>query len=402
MATDGYTSSGYAPACRFGVDLTPPSLSVPDVYTTLPEAELADRFPPSGNGQVTRKKVGEWGTVPFTAVDTAPSGGTPSGVMCARWSWDPQLSGAQWQCGSSLPQGGVSVLPGRWGTNIVYLQVMDNARNVSPVAQYAFYVPWNPDGPPPVFGDVTGDGAPDIVTPDQAGDLRAYAVAGNPLAKGPAVSLVAKREDSPTGQGWGNIQFAHRGTFTGGNNIDDIVAHAPGDKDLWIYGNPGNTGYYGRVDSKTLLQKPKCVPTATEDCSWRTAAGYNAADWSTTLRVAALGDPVSTDLDYRLKFKNQSGLLTVESINNGTDAALWYYPTVSNNTLGKPVRLAAAGWKDKELISPGDWAKQGHPGLWTRNLEAAADGGKGGTACPRLHHRHRDGHGQQRKAREGR
>ncbi|MCG6498722.1 LamG-like jellyroll fold domain-containing protein [Kitasatospora sp. A2-31] len=377
VATDGYTSSGYAPACRFGVDLTPPSLSVPDVYTTLPEAELADRFPPSGNGQVTKKKVWEWGTVPFTAVDTAPSGGTPSGVMCARWSWDPQLSGAQWQCGSSLPQGGVSVLPGRWGTNIVYLQVMDNARNVSPVAQYAFYVPWNPDGPPPVFGDVTGDGAPDIVTPDQAGDLRAYAVAGNPLAKSPAVSLVAKREDSPTGQGWGNIQFAHRGTLTGGNNIDDIVAHAPGSKDLWIYGNPGNTGYYGRVDSKTLLQKPKCVPTATEDCSWRAAAGYNAADWSTTLRVAALGDPVSTDLDYRLKFKNQSGLLTVESTDGGADAALWYYPTVSNNTLGKPVRLAAAGWKDKELISPGDWAKQGHPGLWTRNLEAAADGGKG-------------------------
>ncbi|MEV7927699.1 LamG-like jellyroll fold domain-containing protein [Kitasatospora sp. NPDC088779] len=377
FATDDFTSSGYAPACRFGVDLTPPSLSVPDVYTALPESSLADHFPPSGNGQVTRKKAWEWGIVPFTAADTAPNGGTPSGVTCARWSWDPQLSGAQWQCGSALPQGGVSVLPGRWGTNIVYLQVMDNARNVSPVAQYAFYVPWNPDGPPPVFGDVTGDGAPDIVTPDQSGDLRAYAVAGNPLAKSPAVSLVAKRDDSPTGRGWADIQFAHRGTLTGGNNIDDIVAHAPGDKDLYLYGNPGNTGYYGRVDARSVLPKPKCVTTASEDCSWLTATGYNATDWSTTLRVAALGDPANTDLDYKLQFKNKSGLLTVESTANGADAALWYYPATDRQTLGKPVRLAASGWKDKELIAPGDWAKQGHPGLWARNLEAAADGGKG-------------------------
>ncbi|GAA2835391.1 LamG-like jellyroll fold domain-containing protein [Kitasatospora sp. CM 4170] len=369
--------SDSTPTCRFGVDLTPPSISVPDVYSTLSDAELADRFPPSGNGQATKKRAGEWGIVPFTAVDNAPDGGTPSGVMCARFAWEPQFAGVDWQCGSSLSQGGIGIYAGRWGTNIGYIQVMDNARNVSPVAQYAFYVPWNPDGPPPVFGDVTGDSAPDIVTPDQAGDLRAYTVPGNPQAKSPAVSLVAKREDSPTGQGWGDIQFAHRGTFTGGNNIDDIVAHAPGDKNLWLYGNPGNTGYYGRVDSRTLLAKPKCATTATEDCSWRTAADYNATDWSRTLRVASLGDPVSTDLDYKLQFKNKSGLLTVESTNNGTDAALWYYPATAGNVLGKPVRLAASGWKDKELITPGDWAKQGHPGLWSRNLEAAADGAKG-------------------------
>ncbi|MET9398681.1 LamG-like jellyroll fold domain-containing protein [Kitasatospora sp. NPDC002965] len=369
--------SNSTPTCRFGVDLTPPSISVPNVYSVLSDAELVDRFPPSGNGQATRKRSGEWGVVPFDAVDTAPDGGTPSGVVCARFAWDPQFSGAQWQCGSNLPQGGINVLPGRWGTNIGYIQVMDNARNVSPVAQYAFYVPWNPDGPPPVFGDVTGDSAPDLVTPDQAGDLRAYTVPGNPLAKTPAAALVAKRADAPGGQGWGTIQTTHRGTFTGGNNIDDLIAHAPGDKNLYLYGNPGNTGYYGRVDSKILLEKPRCAVTATEDCSWRTAAGYNAADWSSTRRIAALGDPVSTDLDYKLQFRNKSGLLTVESTDNGNDAALWYYPATGSNILGKPVRLAASGWKDKELITPGDWGKQGHPGLWTRNLEQAPDGLRG-------------------------
>ncbi|MFD9065301.1 LamG-like jellyroll fold domain-containing protein [Kitasatospora purpeofusca] len=370
-------ASGPTPTCRFGVDLTPPTLSVKGVYDTLPEAELADRFPPSGNGQVTKKRSGEWGIIPFSAVDTAPDGGTPSGVVCARFSWDPQFSNSSWQCGSDMPQDGVHVLPGRWGTNIGYIQVMDNARNVSAVAQYAFYVPWNPDGPPPVFGDVTGDSAPDIVTTDRAGNLRAYTVPGNPLAKSPAISLVAKPADSPTGDGWLTTQFAHRGTFTGGNNIDDVVAHAPGDKYLRLYGNPGNTGYYGRIDSKTTLDKPKCVVTTTEDCSWLTTPGYNAADWSNTLRIASLGDPVNTDLDYKLQFKNRSGLLTVESTDNGADAALWYYPATAGNILGKPVRLAASGWRDKELLAPGDWAKQGHPGLWTRNLENGADGEKG-------------------------
>ncbi|MFE6870762.1 LamG-like jellyroll fold domain-containing protein [Kitasatospora sp. NPDC057692] len=368
--------SGSTPTCRFGIDLTPPTLGVKGVYDTLSEAELADRFPPSGNGQVTRKRAGEWGIIPFDAVDTAPSGGTPSGVVCARFSWDPQFSNSPWQCGSDLPQGGIRVLPGRWGTNIGYIQVMDNARNVSAVASYAFYVPWNPDGPPPRFGDVTGDSAPDIVTTDQAGNLRAYTVPGNPIAKSPAVSLVALGKDSPTRNGWGNVQFSHRGTFTGGNNIDDFVVHAAGDPYLYVYGNPGNTGYYGRIDTGPAIDKPRCVTTATETCSWLNAPGYHAADWSRTLRVAALGDPVNTDLDYKLQFKNRSGLLTVESTGNG-DAALWYYPATEGNVLGRPVQLAASGWKNKELITPGDWAKQGHPGLWARNLEPAADGAKG-------------------------
>ncbi|MER7674494.1 LamG-like jellyroll fold domain-containing protein [Kitasatospora sp. NPDC096128] len=376
MATDKLVQmSASTPMCRFGVDLTPPTISVPDAYTVLPAADLADKFPPSGNGQVTKKHVGEQGIVPFTATDPAP-GGNASGVICARWGWDAQLANVGWSCGGSMPQGGIPVTPGRWGTNILYMQVMDNARNVSPVAQYSFYVPWNPDGPPPVFGDVTGDGAPDILAPDQAGYLRAFNPPGNPNAKSPAVSAVSIPAEAPGGKGWNGIQLTHRGTLTGGNNIDDVIAHAPGDPELKVYPNPGNTGVYGRIDKPVPLAKPKCAKTSTEDCSWLTAAGYNANDWSTTLRIAALGDPVNTDLDPRLGFKNKTGLLTVESTNNGADAALWYYPATNANTLGKPVRLAASGWKDKELISSGDWAKQGHPGLFTRNLAASADAAK--------------------------
>ncbi|MEU1282655.1 LamG-like jellyroll fold domain-containing protein [Kitasatospora sp. NPDC005856] len=376
MATDGLVQrSAGTPACRFGVDLTPPTISVPDVNTLLPEGQLDYTFPPSGNGQVTKKHLDQQGVVPFTAADPAP-GGNASGVVCARWSWDPQLAGAGWVCGNDYPTNGVVVTPGRWGTNVLYMQVMDNARNVSPIAQYSFYVPWNPDGPPPVFGDVTGDGAPDILQPDQAGYLRAYNAPGNSKVRAPAVAAVATPADAPGGKGWNTVQLAHRGTLSGGNNIDDVFAHAPGDPLLRLYQNPGNTGVYGRIDNSVPITKPKCLPTASEDCAWLKAAGYNAVDWSTTLRIAALGDPVTTDLDPKLGFKNKTGLLSVESTGNGADAALWYYPATNANTLGKPVQLAASGWKDKELITPGDWAKQGHPGLWARNLAAAADGPK--------------------------
>ncbi|MFJ9950346.1 LamG-like jellyroll fold domain-containing protein [Kitasatospora sp. NPDC091207] len=367
--------SGATPTCRFGIDLTPPTLSVPNVYSQLSDADLATRFPPSGNGQVSKKRSGEWGVVPFSATDPAPNNGSGSGLVCARWSWNPQLSGASWSCGSSFPQGGIGVLPTHWGTNILYLQVMDNARNLSPVAQYAFYVPWNPDGPPPVFGDLTGDSAPDILTADPSGYLRTYNAPGNPHATSPAVAVAATATDAPTGQGWNNVQITHRGTLTGGHNVDDVIAHAPGDANLFAYQNPNNDGVVGRINKKRPLLKPGCQPPA--DCAWRTAPGYNPNDWSTTLRIAAIGDPVSTDLDAGLKFKNKTGLLTVESINNGADAALWYYPATESNTLGKPVRLAASGWKDKELLTPGDWAKQGHPGLWARNLQAAPDGAQG-------------------------
>lgn len=374
LATDGLVGmSGSTPMCRFGVDLTPPTISVPGVDSRLSDAELATRFPPSGNGQVTRLHAGDTGVVPFSASDPAP-GGNASGVACARWSWDPQFAGASWVCGGSVPTDGISVTPGRWGTNVLYTQVMDNARNVSPVAAYAFYVPWNPTCPPPVFGDVTGDGAPDILQPDQAGYLRTYNAPGNPFVKSPATTPVAAPADAPGGKGWGGVQLTHRGTLTGGNNVDDVIAHAPGAPELWVYPNPGNTGAYGRIDKAVPLGKPACVATPTENCAWRTAAGYNAKDWSGTLRIAALGDPVSTDLDPKLGFRNKTGLLTVESTNGGTDAALWYYPATNANTLGKPVQLAASGWKDKELITPGDWAKQGHPGLWTRNFAPSGDG----------------------------
>ncbi|MEV7601659.1 ricin-type beta-trefoil lectin domain protein [Kitasatospora sp. NPDC089797] len=344
-------SSGSTPACYFKVDLTPPTVTFPTTVT-----DTGKQFPPSGNGQTPQLYAGQSGGIPFTATDPNPSGGYTSGVACLRWSFDPQLVDSTWQCGSAMPTGQIQVTPGRWGTNVLYLQAEDNAGNLSPVAQYAFYAPWNPNSPAPTFGDVTGDALPDIVTADPGGDLRAYSIP----ATGGRAPLAAPKAKSPGGDSWANYRTTHRGSLRGGNNVDDLIVHKDGDQNLWYYQNPGNTGVTGVFDANSLLTKPACDPKLT-DCT-----GYNATDWSTTLQIAASGDPSTTKLDTGKKFLNRTGLFTIETSPDGT-GALWFYPTIGDALFGSPTRLAATGWKGWDLISPGDWAGQGHPGLWARN-----------------------------------
>lgn len=362
--------SASTPTCHFGVDQTPPTVKVLTLDDQLSDGALATQFPPSGNGQSTGLRAGQWGHVPYTPLDPNPSGGQTSGVVCARWSLDPQFEGASWQCGGSMPADALPVLPTAWGTNILHIQVQDNAGNVSPVAQYAFYVPWSPDGPQPVFGDVTGDGAADILTADQAGNLRTYSIPGNTVAKSPTAALAAAPADTPNRQSWATdaVQYSHRGALTGGKHVDDLFVHVKDDPNLYVYGNPGNSRSLGRYNSKVPLGRPACV-TPPDDSAY--CNGY-AADWSRTLRIAALGDPARTDLDIKLEFRNKTGLITVEANADGSDGALWFFPATTTNQLGRPVRLASGGWKDMELITPGDWAGQGHPGLWARNLRPAA------------------------------
>ncbi|MBO1415406.1 ricin-type beta-trefoil lectin domain protein [Streptomyces sp. FH025] len=354
MATDqldGVPWSASTPACYFKVDLTPPTVTFP---TTV--SDTSKQFPPSGNGQTPQIYAGQSGGVPFTATDPAPSGGWASGVACLRWSFDPQLVDATWQCGSSMPSGQIPVTAGRWGTNVLYIQAEDNAGNLSPVAQYAFYVPWNPNSPTPTFGDVTGDALPDIVTADPNGDLRAYSIP----ATAPKAPLAAPKAKSPYSDSWANYHVTHRGSLRGGMNVDDLIVYKDGDKKLYFYKNPGNTGVTGVFDAWFTLAKPACDPKLT-DCT-----GYNTTDWSTTLQIAASGDPSTTNLDTGKKFLNRTGLFTVETSPDGT-GALWFYPTIGDATFGSPTKLAATGWKGWDLISPGDWANQGHPGLWARN-----------------------------------
>ncbi|MCZ4122652.1 LamG-like jellyroll fold domain-containing protein [Streptomyces sp. H39-S7] len=366
--SDGILSSAAVGACRFRVDLSPPTITTPTSADQV--GNPSSTFPPSGNGQTTTLHPGDGGWIPFTAADHTPTEGAASGLACMRWSFDPTLSDAAWQCGSALPSGQVGAFPTHWGTNIYYLQAEDNAGNFSQITSYAFYVPWNPHGPAPVFGDTTGDGSADIVTVGADGNLYNHTVPGNTQTTSPATTLAAKAANIPWVNSapdgvWKDYQLTHRGSLRGGMNVDDLIAHKSNSPDLYLYYNPGNTNADGRLDLHQTLKKPECV----DDGSGTYCTGYNNSDWSTTLQIAALGDVSTSNLDPSKHFLNRAGLLTEET-NPAGDAALWFYPTVSNVTLGTPVRLSATGWKGWELISPGDWSAQGHPGVWARNTRS--------------------------------
>ncbi|MBD0741884.1 LamG domain-containing protein [Streptomyces sp. CBMA152] len=356
--SDGILASSAGSVCHFRVDLTPPTVTTPTASDQV--ADPSTTFPPAGNGQTTTLHIGQTGNVPFTATDPIPATGVASGLACLRWGFDPAMADASWQCGSNLPTNTLPVTPGHWGTNLVYIQAQDNAGNYSQIASYAFYIPWNPNSPAPVFGDTTGDGSPDIVTPHSDGNLYAHTVPGNTQATSPATSLAALTKNTPDGDTWKNYRTTHRGSMRGGANVDGLFAHKDGSPLLFYYNNPGNTAVDGRFDKKILLAKPAC----TDDGSGSYCTGY-ATDWSTATQIAALGDPSTTALTTGT-FQNRTGLLTEEADPSG-DATLWFYPAISDTRLGSPVRLAATGWKNWDLISPGDWNHTGHPGLWARN-----------------------------------
>ncbi|WP_441251080.1 ricin-type beta-trefoil lectin domain protein [Kitasatospora sp. McL0602] len=342
--------------CHFRVDRTPPTVTFPATV-----ADPTKQFPMSGNGQVPGLYAGQTGTIPFTATDPNPSGLQTSGLACLRWSFDPQLTGAAWQCGGAIPSGGISVTPTRWGTNLLYVQAEDNAGNLSQVSSYAFYAPWNPNGPAPAFGDMTGDSSPDILVRHPDGGLYTHNAPAGTQAGSAAVTLSALPADSPGKDSWANYQITHRGSVRGSKNVDDVIVHKNGDASLVAYLNPGNNAPVGRINSSVPLTRPDCVVTTNNpDCT-----GY-AGTWAGVTQIAALGDPMHSNLGQAGAFQDRTGLLTTENVGSG-DAALWYFPMISDNTLGRPVKLAGTGWANRDLISPGDWNAVGHPGLWSRN-----------------------------------
>ncbi|RAG80376.1 hypothetical protein DN069_38465 [Streptacidiphilus pinicola] len=350
--SDGLLSSGAsAQTCHFRVDLQSPTVS----FGTSTD------FPAAGSGIAPIKYAGQSGQLPFTDTDPAASNGLASGVGCLRWGTDPtQLTSAPWQCGSSMPSGSITVTPTHWGTNLEYIQAEDNAGNASQIAGYAFYVPWNANGPKPVFGDTTGDGSADMVVPSPDGNLYNHGVPGNTTATSPVISFASNQANSPSGDAWTGYRIAHRGSLRGGMNVDDLLVHKDGNSYLYTYKNPGNTGTDGRFDSKSPVAKPPCYdPNNDGHC-----AGY-ATNWSTTASFIATGD-ITTNALNAGKFQDRTGILTEETNASGDDA-LWFYPSISDNTLNNPVLVSATGWKGWDLIASGDWHGDGRPGFWARN-----------------------------------
>jgi hypothetical protein len=337
-AYDGILTSADAPDCHFDVDTTPPT--VPTVTSTT--------FPASGSNPTSPPITGATGTFSFASTDPVPTGcdGTclSSGVGHYKYSFNTPIptSGA-----STVAAGGtVSYTANRWGTNILYVAAVDNAGNVSQARQYDFYVKWNPQTTV-TAGDINGDGIPDLLETDTAGNLLLYQGGSDP-AVSPTVAGTPATSPADDHSGWNTYQITHRGSMSEGS-VDDLFAHKGAN--LYLYLNnqadPGEAPQFGHTADINQIYKPSCAATAgnADNCT-----GYDATDWSEASQILAPGDVYGNGLP---------DLLTVE------DGQLWLYKGEFSETVDTPVQLGSSGWGDVSIIAPGD--VNGTLTLWARD-----------------------------------
>ncbi|WP_331447379.1 RICIN domain-containing protein [Streptomyces xanthochromogenes] len=373
LTTDDTLTSDVSPNCYFLVDRTPPTASVTS----------AD-FPASGTLNARPKYAGQPGTFTLTGTDPVPgSGGRSSGLACARWTTDPVKAAATgWRCTDSTVgivklTGGradVTITPSHWGTNFVYLQTQDDAGNLSQPVAYSYYAPSDPNDPvKPVFGDVTGDKVPDVLLSDSAGDLRRISGGTDPNTAPNAPFKTANDTDpragfhaSPSGNGWKNTQTTHRGSL-GYRNVDDLIAHQPGDGKLYLYPND-DTG--SRFDAQFKIAVPKPTSCAKSDASTTISCadyGYGN-DWSQVTQIAAFGS-LNGDSAHQVPGTNQYALnqTTLLFVENGR---LWLGPPGATNQVDSPAILLSGNdqqWDGYDLITPGRAKGTDLPTLWARS-----------------------------------
>ncbi|WP_162952340.1 ricin-type beta-trefoil lectin domain protein [Streptomyces hundungensis] len=374
LTTDDTLTSDVSGTCYFLVDRTPPTAAV----------SSAD-FPASGTLNAKPKYGGQPGTFTLTGTDPVPaSGGRSSGLACARWTTDPVKAAATgWKCTDTSAgivkfSGGkadVTITPSHWGTNFVYLQTQDDAGNMSQPAVYSYYAPSNPNDPvKPVFGDVTGDKIPDVLLPDSAGDLRRISGGTDPNIAPSASFKTADDSDprasfhaSPSGNGWTNTQVTHRGSL-GYKNVDDLIAHQPGDTKLYLYPND-TAGNRFDGQARIAIAKPTSCALADATTSITCADyGFSTSDWSKVTQISAFGaldgDSATQQPSTGQYALHRSSLLFVE---NGR---LWLSLPASTNTLDSPAILLSANdqqWDNYDLITPGRAKGTNLPTLWARS-----------------------------------
>ncbi|MEV7616882.1 hypothetical protein [Streptomyces sp. NPDC089799] len=343
-ATDSTLTSPYTPWCHFRVDRTPPTAAI-----------SSTDFPESGSGGTPTKTAGQEGTFTLRGTDLG------SGIACARWGGPTpgEVPPVGWKCADSatdshvvrLTNGSVKirVKPGTWGTHSLYLQTRDNAGNVSQPIVYSFYVP--PAQITPTYGDIDGDGKADVLLPDAGGHLRKQGA--DPKAKANAAASAAPGE---TGS-WAKVQYTHRGSL-GYKNIDDLISHAPGNKNLYAHLNDG-AGYFSSGDAVLVGKPTACVDPAFKAISC--AQFGHGSDWSKVTRIAAFGSP-SRDAASGGALQ-QTSLLFVE---NGR---LWLAPSGGIHQLDSAILLSGTNtrWGGYDLMTPGRAQGTDRPTLWARS-----------------------------------
>ncbi|MFG2903509.1 hypothetical protein ACGF13_00360 [Kitasatospora sp. NPDC048286] len=336
------------PTCHFRVDLTHPGLSV-----------SSTDFPESGSGTTPGKYAGENGVFTIQGLDAAPAGGQASGVACYQYVLNGTL-GVGWDCasGHTVKAGAdgtaqLTLKPKDWGTNILTVQAMDDAGNVSQPVSYSFYAPWDSRPKPAVPGDVDGDAVPDILLPDAQGNLQIISAA----AEDTTPTSVVPARLAPLHAGWQDDLVLHRGWANVHGPGDDLLVRSQGNPQvLYSYANWQKGDFSGEYP--TLVYKPsRCIDAAanTIPCP----EGYNDEDWSGVDQIVAVGSR------HKGSTPAWPGLLAVE---NGKLYA--YVEALRSYQVAQPV-ATSGDWSGYDLIAPGQDAA-GNLTVWARERATGA------------------------------
>ncbi|WP_406293480.1 FG-GAP-like repeat-containing protein [Embleya sp. NBC_00888] len=337
---DGITASAWADGCTFTVDDTPPS--APTVSST--------DYPVNGGGKRTNEK----GTFMLTATDGqsgvdyfeyALDGPIPVGGA-SRGTWDAARN--TWTIKD------LSI--GLWSTHHLFVQTVDEAGNRSQPTTYSFYVAANLNVTPQL-GDINGDTRIDLVTITDSGELKMYGTDTNP-AEGGLKIADAGAGPAPAGSGytWSGSLVTHRGGA--GIQRDNLYAYA--DTRLYMYRNNGarpDGTYFAAGGSRSTVPRPsatRCLPQGA-------CPGY-ATGWANVTGLLAAGN---VDNDSDEAGSPLLDLLTQET--DGTDTRLWLFHGTSSGASFDHATHLGGGWRNLDIIAPGDVTGDGLPDLWARD-----------------------------------
>ncbi|MER6701232.1 VCBS repeat-containing protein [Streptomyces fimicarius] len=234
----------------------------------------------------------------------------------------------------------VTATPLSGGPHMLYVYSVDRSGNRSDTTTYRFYAQGitTPDAP----GDLNGDGAKDIWSLDDRGELLTYAGRGDG-------TFAPAAEAGLTAPGAGT---AYRTDWDGDGYVDLVTLEYNVNtrrKQLWVHPNSG----LGRVDgprSRQLLTVDCPVPD--EDYGCVGEPGWTGDDhWGNAEQVIAPGD---------LNGDGRSDLLVQEG------GRLWIYHGLYGTQLDVPVPVGGSQWDDFTVLAPGDVNGDGLADLWLR------------------------------------
>ncbi|MFD0633778.1 LamG-like jellyroll fold domain-containing protein [Catenulispora yoronensis] len=281
-----------------------------------------------------------------------------------------------------------------WGNNYIYVSAIDAAGNVSAYARFDFF---EAQAFQPVsFGNVTGDGTPNVMSTDSAGNLIVYPTnrdmskSTDPNATAAANAIqVAPAATAPNDTSWASALYTHRGAEVV-QPTDDLFAFdhtGDGTGHMYYYRNaqtasastqpgynPPDTVNAFTQTARTQVQRPACTPAANN--GWCT--GYQTS-WNDVKKIIALG-PVTGGCDIvHPTIACKTNLITVET-DGVSPARVWLFTAAGTGSLKNPILLSTStpdwNWAspDLTLIAPGNAshhpaptgapAAGGMPDLW--------------------------------------